>query len=186
VSEERAQIEANLLGPQRQQQLDQQFGEAKWARTAQPSHAVLPWERDKKGRPLVHPQRLIVPAEGGRSVDLQKMLNLDGLKAGSVKYIFVVTPVGALILGKTLRAPEIYKIGRRVPSLGHPTLTGGGPSRIAGELHYDHKKDEFFINDNSGRYNRHFSDRGPQQLENAAERLRAAGLPVSVRYGESY
>ena len=73
-------------------------------------------------------------------------------------------------------------MGGRMPSLGHPTLTGGGPGRIAGELRYDHEKDEFFINDDSGRFTLRFQDRGPRQLENVAARFQAAGLPVSVRY----
>lgn len=185
VAQERARTEANLLGPQKRQQLDRQFGKAEWARVPGIRRAINPWER-KDNHPIVHPQRLLVPAEGGRPVDLKKMLDLDGLKAGTVEYIFVVSQVGALILGEELPAPGIARIRGPVPFLGHPTLTGGGPGRIAGELRYDREKNEFFINDTSGRFNLRFGDRGPQQLENVAERFRAMGLPVSVRYGAGY
>ncbi len=185
VSQERARMEADLLGPQKLQQLDRQFGKAEWARASGIRRAINPWER-KDRHPIAHPQRLFVPAEGGRPVELTKMLDLDGLKAGSAEYIFVVSQVGAVILGEELPVPEAAEIGSPMPFLGHPTLTGGGPSRIAGELRYDREKDEFFITDTSGRFNLRFGDRGPQQLENVAERFRAAGLPVSVRYGAVY
>lgn len=73
-----------------------------------------------------------------------------------------------------------------MPFLGHTTLTGGGPGRIAGELRHDHEKEEFFIHDISGRFNLRYRDRGLPQLENVAARFRAAGLPVNVRHGEGY
>lgn len=182
VSQERVRIEAELLGPQKREALDRLFGKAEWPRKWDGRPGLTPWERVGV-HPIVHPRRVLVPADGERSPDLKTMLDLDGLKAGSVKYIFVVSLVGALILGEQLPVPESARAGRPMPSLGHPTLTGGGPGRIAGELCYDHEKDEFFINDISGRFNLRFRDRGPQQLENVAARFRAAGLPVSVRYG---
>ena len=37
-------------------------------------------------------------------------------------------------------------------SQGHPTLTGGMPARIGGELNYDKSKDIWKINCYSGRY----------------------------------
>ncbi len=182
VSQWRARVEAHLLGPQKLQHLRQQFGRAEPPRARNVWDAIKPWERGR-GHPIVHPQRLLVPAEGGRRVDLATMLDLEGLKAGSVKYLYVVTQVGALIVAKDLPAPGIAGRGGRMPHLGHPTLTGGGPGRIAGELRYDREKDELFINDNSGRYSLNYRDRGPTQLENVAERFRAAGLAVGVRHG---
>lgn len=174
--------EANLLGTQRWQQLNQQFGKAAWAYKPGWSRPISPWEC-KDHHPIVHPHRFIVPAEGGRTVDLTQVLDLAGLKADALKYNFVVSPVGALIIGAELPVPWMSRAGGPLPHLGHPTLTGGGPSRIAGELRYDRDNDEFYINDNSGRYSRHFPDRGPEQLANAAERFRAAGLLVAVRHG---
>ena len=185
LSQWRARVEAHLLGPQELQHLHQQFGRAQPPRAPQVWGAIKPWERGG-GHPIVHPQRLLVPAEGGRRVDLATMLDLEGLKAGAVNYLYVVTQVGALILGKELPAPGATKKGGWLPHLGHPTLTGGGPGRIAGELRYDREKEEFFINDNSGRYSLNYRDRGLQQLENVAERFRAAGLAVGVRHGGGY
>lgn len=177
----RAQTEAKLLWPHRLLQLDQQFGKAEWARKLHETPTIKSWERIGSD-PIVHPRRLIVPAEGGRTVDLTKMLNLERIKRGLAEYMFVVTPVGALVIGEELPAPG--DAGGTL-FLGHPTLTGGGQGRIAGELRYDREKGEFFINNSSGRYNADYPDRGPQQLENAAERFRAAGLPVSTRYREN-
>ena len=182
VTLERSRTEAGLLGTQRWQQLNQQFGKPAWAYLPGVRRAICPWER-KDHHPIVHPHRFFVPAEGGRMVDLTKVLDLAGLKADALKYNFVVSPVGALIIGAELPVPWIARVGGPMPHLGHPTLTGGGPSRIAGELRYDRDKDEFYINDNSGRFSRHFHDRGPEQLANAAERFRAAGLVVGVRHG---
>lgn len=182
VSLERAWTEAGLLGAHRWQQLSQQFGKPAWAYRPDLRRGICPWER-KDRHPIVHSHRFFVPAEGGRTVDLTKVLDLASLKADALRYNFVVSPVGALIIGAELPVPWIARVDGPMPHLGHPTLTGGGPSRIAGELRYDRDNDEFYINDNSGRFSRHFADRGPAQLENAAERFRAAGLAVGVRHG---
>lgn len=65
VSEERTQIEAKLLGPQKLESLDRMFGKAEPPRGWGMRRAINPWERIG-GHPMVHPQRTLVPAEGGR------------------------------------------------------------------------------------------------------------------------
>jgi hypothetical protein len=177
----RTRVEAELLGPLKLQQLDRQFGKAQWPLSKEDVCPIKNWEiRD--GRPIVHPEPLLVPAEGGRLVDLKQMLDLEGVKTGSVRYMFVMTQVGALMIGEASIIPGVLRPKGDPARLGHPTLTGGGPARICGELHYDRDGDELYIVNSSGRYNRYFSDRGLQQLENVAKRFQAAGLPVAVRF----
>ncbi len=61
--------------------------------------------------------------------------------------------------------------------LGHPTITGGGKARISGELR-PQLDGSCVMNNASGRYSS-YPGRGPTQLNNAAARVRAAGVNVT-------
>ena len=80
---------------------------------------------------------------------------------------------------------EEYPVGTSAEGfpqkLGHPTLTGGAPARISGELRYmgDGK---WSISNKSGRYSAYL-DRTPEQLNNAAALLQKAGVNIGeVKY----
>jgi hypothetical protein len=175
----RAQMEVNLLGQERSQQLDKQFGKARWP-SARPG-----WTRtgEYRGRHvLVHPERVVVPAPGGRAADLPGTLDLERLRNGGNPYLFTVSKVGALVIGRPLKvaseAEATHGISRQ---LSHASLTGGGPGRIRGTLGYDNAAEAFFI---AAAPEGHPGAPGTlerEQIRNVAERFQAAELPVIVR-----
>ena len=57
---------------------------------------------------------------------------------------------------------------------GHPSALGGAPGRISGEILYDKGAQVFIINNKSGRYTKHNTDRTPEQLAEAAKLIRAS------------
>ncbi len=58
-------------------------------------------------------------------------------------------------------------------SFGHVSSTGGRPGRISGEILWDKESKGWVVNNKSGRYSKHNSDRTPQQLANAAKLIRS-------------
>ncbi len=94
-------------------------------------------------------------------------------------YIWSVDEHGRLLLG--VETPVNVLQGEPL-RLGHPTLTGGRPSRISGELKWDQNKGRWVINNLSGRYNVGHADRGYEQMRNVADLFEQSGLPVNVDY----
>ncbi|WP_132664693.1 hypothetical protein [Rhizobium sp. PP-CC-3G-465] len=112
-------------------------------------------------------------------------------------YIWAMDENGKIVLAVeelAIEKPEtIYpgyprRRGLRHPSedkkLGHPTLIGEGPARIAGELAFDEDdKDElrWVLNANSGRY---CKQKPPEkaQIDRIATRFRELGVDVVVDY----
>lgn len=63
-------------------------------------------------------------------------------------YIWVIDKDGFLCIGKE----------NKIKKIGHPTLTGGMPARIGGEIIYDKSSKKWNITPFSGRYSNDFSD----------------------------
>ena len=72
--------------------------------------------------------------------------------------IWAISHDGALILGKEKE------------DLGHPSITGMKPARIAGELLYQSLEDTWYINSKSGRYSKDY-DNANELLKNALIRF---------------
>jgi Flp pilus assembly pilin Flp len=141
--------------------LDDAFG------SPQPPVRIKDFELGPDGAPLLNPTRQVI-GPGTRPV-------LDPSK----DYIFLLDREGRLIIG------EEVPVGRlpdgRPARLGHPTLSGGEPARIGGEIRFDPQTGRPVINNLSGRYSNH-PDRGALQLEAAAQRFREAGIDVDTRF----
>jgi len=72
--------------------------------------------------------------------------------------IWAISYDGALILGK------------EKDDLGHPSITGMKPARVAGELEYRDSEDNWYINSKSGRYSKDY-DNANELLKNALVRF---------------
>lgn len=95
----------------------------------------------------------------------------------NVLQIWAVLANGTLVLGTEVEV-GVDENGKAL-KLGHPTLTGATPARIAGELRWQNQHP--VINNKSGRYSAH-PDRGPTQLMNAAALWATCGLTVTTKY----
>lgn len=177
--ERHALLEVNLLGQAKREQLDKQFGKARWP-PARPGWTRTGEYQDRSV--LVHPDRVVVPASGGRAVDLPGTLDLERLRNSGGSYMFAVSQVGALVIGKPLNvASEVDAAhGVSVP-LSYASLTGGGPGRIHGTLGYDNETQAFFIAAAPGSYPGDSGAAEREKLLNVAERFQAAGLLVTVQ-----
>jgi len=113
-------------------------------------------------------------------------------------YIWAIDPAGELKLALeelAVQEPESKyqgyprRRGYRHPAeerkLGHPTLLGGGPARIAGELVQDDGTSgpHWVVNANSGRYCKHQSP-SERQLGNVAAKFKSFGLDVMVDFND--
>jgi hypothetical protein len=123
------------------------------------------------------------PSRAVKNPTLQKVKpgtppKLDPAKAKDPGYIWAIDEDGTLLIGEEVpvgaKLPDGYQ-----PKLGHPTLTEGGPARVAGELKYENG--EWTINNNSGRYSSH-ADRGPDKLSNAADLFKNSGVDVKQSF----
>lgn len=177
--ERHALLEFNLLGQARREQLDKQFGEARWP-PARPGWTRT-WEYQSQ-YVLVHPDRVVVPAPGGRVADLPGTLDLERLRNGADPYMFTVSQLGALMIGRPLKvASEADAAHGASERLSYASLTGGGPGRIYGTLGYDGATQTFFITAAPGSHPGDFGTPKAEQMRNVAERFQAAGLCVTVR-----
>ncbi|BDU77666.1 hypothetical protein METESE_26240 [Mesoterricola sediminis] len=69
---------------------------------------------------------------------------------------------------------------------GHVSALAGAPGRISGEILYDKATNTFTINNKSGRYTKHNTDRTPEQLANAAKLIMATVEPGKATWGPVY
>lgn len=68
---------------------------------------------------------------------------------------------------------------------GHVTTLGGKKGRIGGEILWDKKTSTWTINNKSGRYSNANEDRTPEQLLNAAARIKqVVDLPAGTQWGD--
>jgi Flp pilus assembly pilin Flp len=127
---------------------------------------IKPFERDANGNVIKNPTLQTV--EPGKPPVL----------VPGKEYIWAVTKDGKLVIGEEVPTGNKLPNGRD-EKLGHPTLVDGQEARIGGELRWT--PDGWVINNASGRYSGH-PDRGPEQLDNAADLFREAGVPVKTNY----
>lgn len=181
----------DIIGRQRVGELDADFG------SLQPplnlaTDGIKDWEREggmSNGKPLMHPLRLIVAGSSTGNSDLTPEnvgghLDLDGIKSGEKKYMWTVSALGRLFIGEELPAGKDPETGEQ-KYLGHPTLVGGGSSRMSGDLRYNHATGKFVVSNRSGRYSR-YEDRPEAGLQKVADMFSRLGLEVEAETVAKY
>ncbi len=103
-----------------------------------------------------------------------------------------VAPEAAHPLGRTYEKgffrPEDKsqrKPGTR-ENFGHVSMLGGAPGRISGEILLDKASNTWTVNNKSGRYTKHNTDRTPEQLVHAANLIREVVDPGTASWGPVY
>lgn len=85
----------------------------------------------------------------------------------------------------TPNARAARQVGAAIPigqvRLGHPSMVGGAPARIGGELLYDYRDGVWILSNRSGRYG---VGRVKNQLENVQELLTDFGVKVGTHFVE--
>lgn len=181
----------DVVGRQRIARLDADFG------SRQPvlnlaTDGIKDWEREggtSSGKPLMHPQRLVFPGQATGMLELTPenlgdRLDLDGIRGDEKRYMWTVSALGRLFIGEELPAGKDPQTGEQ-KHLGHPTLVGGGPSRISGELRYNPATEKFVVSNQSGRYSR-YEDRTEAGLAKAAGLFSQMGLEVETHMVAKY
>lgn len=175
---------STLFGFNRAHKLDREFGSLRWPYRKDRPNGIKPWELDEAGKPLTSSDRIFVPDEKGHFSNLPALLDLEKLKTGEKKYLWAISKSGRLIIAEEKEAIGIKKEDGKQEYIGHPTLVGGGRSRIAGMLMFKADPDnsssgKFYIDNVSGRYSR-LLDRNQMQVEGVAELFRKGGLDVEI------
>lgn len=181
----------DIIGRQRVGELDANFG------SLQPplnlaTDGIKDWEREggtSNGKPLMHPLRLIIAGSETVNSDLSPEnlgghLDLDGIKSGEKKYMWTVSALGRLFIGEELPAGKDPETGEQ-KYLGHPTLVGGGPARMSGDLRYNHATGKFVVSNRSGRYSR-YEDRPEAGLQKVADIFSRLGFEVEAETVAKY
>jgi hypothetical protein len=150
--------------------LDELYG------VASPPAYIKHYEADKDGKVLVNPYLQVATKAFPAILDAkQAPYNWVIDEQGRV----TIVPEAAHPLGRTYAngffRPEDKsqrKPGTR-ENFGHVSSLGGGPGRISGEILWDKESKSWVVNNKSGRYSKHNTDRTPQQLANAAKLIRS-------------
>jgi hypothetical protein len=152
---------------------------------SQPAY-IKHYEADKAGKVLLNPYLQVAGKDFPAVIDPK-----------SAPYNWVIDAEGrvAIIqeaphpLGRTYEKgffrPEDQsqrKAGTR-ENYGHVSALAGAPGRISGEILYDKEIKAFVINNKSGRYTKHNSDRTPDQLAEAARLIREVVDSGSTNWG---
>ncbi|MFN7958199.1 MAG: hypothetical protein U0P46_07765 [Holophagaceae bacterium] len=168
------------LAAQDSEQLDKQYG-----LLSQPAY-IKHYEADKTGKVILNPYLQVASRDYPAVLDV-KMAPYNWVidAAGRVGII----PEAAHPLGRTYEKgffrPEDQskrKPGTR-ENFGHVSALGGAPGRISGEILYDKASNSWTINNKSGRYTKHNTDRTPEQLVNAAKLIRDIVDPGTASWG---
>ena len=146
--------------------LDKLYGVA-----SQPAY-IKHYEADKTGKVILNPYLQIASKDFPAILDVKMapynwVIDTEGRVA--------IAPEAAHPLGRTYEKgffrPEDQsqrKPGTR-ENFGHVSELGGAPGRISGEILYDKASNTWTLNNKSGRYSKHNTDRTPEQLVNAAK-----------------
>ncbi len=160
--------------------LDKAFGVA-----SQPAY-VKHYEADKTGKVILNPYLQVATKDFPAILDVKMapynwVIDAQGRVA--------ITPEAAHPLGRTYEKgffrPEDQserKPGTR-ENFGHVSALGGAPGRISGEILYDKATNAWTVNNKSGRYSKHNSDRTPEQLVNAANLIHQVTDPGKATWG---
>jgi hypothetical protein len=122
----------------------------------------------------VNPDGSVIRNPTLQEVKPGSLLKLDPTK----EYIWLVDEDGKMHVGEELvvgHEPDGF-----AQKLGHPTLAGGKPARIGGELRYT-EKEGWTMNNKSGRFSKH-PDRTKLQLDHAANWMRSSGVDVKTDF----
>lgn len=146
--------------------LDKKFGFL-----SQPAY-IKHYEADRSGKVLLNPYLQVATKEFHALLDpamapYNWVIDAEGRVA--------IVPEAAHPLGRTYEKgffrPEDQsqrKPGTR-ENYGHPAALGGAPGRISGEILFEKATNTWTINNKSGRYTKHNTDRTPDQLAAAAK-----------------
>ncbi len=163
--------------------LDKLYGVA-----SQPAY-IKHYEADKTGKVVLNPYLQIASKDFPAILDVKMapynwVIDTEGRVA--------IAPEAAHPLGRTYEKgffrPEDQsqrKPGTR-ENFGHVSELGGAPGRISGEILYDKASNAWTINNKSGRYSKHNSDRTPEQLVNAAKLVHEIADPGTATWGNTY
>jgi len=168
------------LAAQEPDQLDKQYGFL-----SQPAY-IKHYEADKAGKVILNPYLQVASKDYPAILDVKM-----------APYNWVIDAVGRVgiipeaphPLGRTYEKgffrPEDQskrKPGTR-ENFGHVSALGGAPGRISGEILFDKASNSWTINNKSGRYTKHNTDRTPDQLVNAAKLIREIVDPGTASWG---
>ena len=168
------------LAAQAPEPLDKQYGYL-----SQPAY-IKHYEADKTGKVILNPYLQVASKDYPAILDV-KMAPYNWVidAAGRVGII----PEAPHPLGRTYDKgffrPEDQskrKPGTR-ENFGHVSALGGAPGRISGEILFDKASNSWTINNKSGRYTKHNTDRTPDQLVNAATLIREIVDPGTASWG---
>jgi hypothetical protein len=161
--------------------LDKLYGVA-----SQPAY-VKHYEADKTGKVILNPYLQMASKDFPAILDVKQapynwVIDAEGRVA--------VAPEAAHPLGRTYEKgfyrPEDQsqrKPGTR-ENFGHVSELGGAPGRISGEINYDKPSNTWTLNNKSGRYSKHNTDRTPEQLVNAADLIHEVVDPGTATWGD--
>jgi hypothetical protein len=163
--------------------LDEKFGMA-----SQPAY-IKHYEADRTGKVLLNPYLQIGTKDFPAVLDVKSApFNWVIDAEGRVAIIPEAPHPLGRIYDKGFFRPEdqsVRKPGTR-ENYGHPSTLAGAPGRISGEILYDKDSKIYTINNKSGRYTKHNTDRTSEQLVNAAKLIREVVDPGGVAWGPVY
>lgn len=162
--------------------------DALYGKLSQPAY-IKHYEADKNGKVLINPYLQVATKEFHATLDPK-----------SAPYNWVIDAQGRLSIIQEAAHPlgRTYEKGffrpedksKRKPgtteNYGHVSALAGAPGRISGEILYDKATKTFTINNKSGRYTKHNTDRTPEQLANAARLIMDSVDLVKATWGPVY
>ncbi len=155
---------------------------------SQPAY-IKHYEADKTNKVILNPYLQVASKDFPAILDVKMapynwVIDMDGRVA--------LMPEAAHPLGRTYEKgfyrPEDKserKPGTR-ENFGHVSALGGAPGRISGEILYDKATNAWTVNNKSGRYTKHNTDRTPEQLVNAAKLIHEVVDPGTAGWGGVY
>lgn len=159
--------------------------DAKYGMPSQPAY-IKHYEADKSGKVMLNPYLQVASKDfpaliNPKSAPYNWVIDVDG---NVVVIPEAAHPYGR-VYAKGFFRPEDQserKPGTR-ENFGHISALGGAPGRISGEILYDEGTKSFIVNNKSGRYSKHNSDRTPEQLVAAASLIREVVDPGTTPWG---
>lgn len=155
---------------------------------SQPAY-IKHYEADKTGKVILNPYLQVATKDYPAVLDVKMApYNWAIDAAGGVAIIPEAPHPLGRVYEKGFFRPEDQskrKPGTR-ENYGHVSALGGAPGRISGEILYDKASNTWTVNNKSGRYTKHNTDRTPEQLVNAANLIREIVDPGSASWGPVY
>jgi hypothetical protein len=173
-----------LIGVEKARDLDTHFGSLQPVRAFNKKgqvSGVKDWERDQDGKPLTNEKRIVMPNANGEFTSLSNLIDIEALKRREKNYLWAAGALGRVFIGEEEPVEGVDPETNKQRFRAHPTLLGGGPARICGELRYDASDETFVVNNKSGRYSR-YEDRNESHLHEVAQLFSQAGLKVKIDY----